>query len=105
MLKQALIALAAFGAVAVSTPAEAHRDRVRTSVVVSFGSPVHYYGYPAGGYYDPYYRPYSPRYRSRVYYYQPRYRYRPRYYNYDPYYRPHRRYWKKRHWRRHYDRW
>jgi hypothetical protein len=93
MLKQALIALAAFGAVVVSAPAEAHRDRVRTSVVVSYGP----------GYYDPYYRPvyYRSRYQPYYYHYQPRYRYRTRYYDDYRYYRPHKRHWKKRHWRRH----
>jgi hypothetical protein len=100
MIKQALIALGIMGAVAVGAPAEAHRDRVRTSITFSVGSPGYY-----GGYYDPYYRPvyYRPRYQPRYYYYEPRYRYRPRYYYYDPYYRP-RHHWRKRHWR-HHDRW
>jgi hypothetical protein len=102
MIKQALIALSAFAAVSAASPADAHRDRVRASVVVSYGSPGYY-----DGYYDPYYQPvyYRPRYRSHYYYYEPRYRYRPQYYYYDPYYRPHKRHWKKRHWRRHHDRW
>jgi hypothetical protein len=102
MFKQAMIAVAAFAAAStMSAPAEAHRDRVRASVVVSYGSPGYY-----DGHYDPYYQPvyYRPRYRSHHYYYEPRYRYRPRYYYDDRYYRPHRRHWKKRHWRRHHDR-
>jgi hypothetical protein len=99
MIKQALIAMAAFGAVAVSSPADAHHDRVRASVVISYGSPGYY-----GGYYDPYHDPYY--YRPRYYHYEPRYRYRPRYYHDDRYYyRPHKRHWKKRHWRRYHDRW
>jgi hypothetical protein len=93
MFKQAMIAVAAFAAAStMSAPAEAHRDRVRASVVFSYGSP---------GYYDPYYDPYY--YRPR-YYYEPRYRYRPRYHYDDRYYRPHKRHWKKRHWRRHHGR-
>lgn len=96
MIKQALIALGIMGAVAVATPAEAHRDRVRTSISISYGSP---------GYYDHYYRPvyYRPRYQP-YYYHQPRYRYRTRYYDDYRYYRPHKRHWKKRHWRRHHGR-
>jgi hypothetical protein len=108
MFKQAMIAVAAFAAAStISAPAEAHRDRTRASVVVTYGSPGYH-----GGYYDPYYRPvyyqpvhYRPRYRSNYYYYEPHYRYRPRHYRYDRYYRPHKRYWKKRHWRRYHDRW
>ncbi len=105
MLKNALIAIAALGAVAFSAPADArHRHRGQTNIVVSFGAPT-YYGDPYGGYYngyyDPYYRPvrYQPVYYQQ-HYYQPRYNYRPRYYN-DPYYRPRHRGWKKRHHRRH----
>jgi hypothetical protein len=103
MFKKTLIALAAMGAVALSTAADArHRDRGRTQVVVSFGTPTYYgnhYGGYYNGYYDPYYRPvyYQPVYYQP--YYQPRYRQRVQYY--DPYYRPRHRGWKKRHYRRH----
>jgi hypothetical protein len=101
MLKQAIIALVAFGAIAMSVPAEAgHRDRGRTQIVVRVGTPV-YYGHPNGGYYSRYRAPY---YQPYYYNEQPRYRTRPRYYDDDYYYRPQRRQWQKRYRQGHYHR-
>jgi hypothetical protein len=90
MLKQLLLAVAAFGAFAISAPADAHyRDGRETRVTFVVGSPV-YYGHPHGRYYRGYYGPSYQRYH---------YRYGPRYHYRHKYYRPYHRGWKKRHWR------
>jgi hypothetical protein len=94
MLKQAIMAIAAIGALSVASPADA-RHHSHTRVVISYGTPA-YYGDPYRGYYSGYYHPYYDP------YYHPRYRYRHEYYrDRDDYYRPRYRHWKKRHWRHH----